>query len=311
MTAPASKKRILVIRLGALGNIIQSLGPFAAIRAHHADAEITLLTLAPFAAWMRAAPYFDQVWVDERPNWWDLPGLLRLRRRLAGGGFSRVYDLQTSGRSSRYFQLFPRADRPEWSGIAPGCSHPDTAPDRNRTHDLIRQANQLHLAGIPDTPPADLSWCTGDITRFRLLRPYALLVPGSSPTRPLKRWPIGNYAAIAAEFLRRGITPVVIGAQSERDLGAQLAAEVPGVLDLTGQTSLGDVADLARAAIGAVGNDTGPTHLIAAANCRTVVIFSHDSDPALCSPGGTDVRVVRHPDLPALPAAEVLAALDR
>ena len=92
---------------------------------------------------------------------------------------------------------------------------------------------------------------------------------------------------------------------------AQLAAEMPGVLDLTGQTSLGDVADLARAAIGAVGNDTGPTHLIAAANCRTVVIFSHDSDPALCSPGGTDVRVVRHPDLPALPAAEVLAALDR
>ena len=311
MTAPTGKQRILVIRLGALGNIIQSLGPFAAIRAHHAEAKITLLTLAPFAAWMRTAPYFNEVWVDERPNWWDLPGLLKLRRRLAGGGFTRVYDLQTSGRSSRYFQLFPSSHRPEWSGIAPGGSHPDTAPDRNRTHDLMRQANQLRLAGIPDTPAADLSWCTGDIARFNLPQPFALLIPGSSPTRPLKRWPIGNYASVAAELSRRGITPVVIGSQSERDLGAQLVASVPGVRDLTGQTSLGDVADLARAAVGAIGNDTGPSHLIAAANCRTVVIFSHDSDPALCSPGGTDVRVVRHPDLTKLPPGDVLAAFDR
>ncbi len=317
MTPAPLPPRILVIRLGALGNIIQSLGPFAAIRAHHPDAEITLLTLQPFAAWMRTAPYFDHVWIDDRPEWWDLPGLLRLRRRLIGGGFSRVYDLQTSGRSSRYFRLFPRSHRPEWSGIAKGCSHPDTAPERNRTHDLIRQADQLRQAGIADTPPADLSWCTGDIGRFTppspfaLASPFALLVPGSSPTRPLKRWPIGNYAIVAQELVRRGITPIVVGAQSEHDLGAQLRAAVPAAVDLTGQTSLGDVADLARAAVGAVGNDTGPSHLIAAVNCRTVVIFSHDSDPALCAPGGSDVRVVRHPDLAALAPAEVLAALDR
>ena len=48
MAAPCRPQRILVIRLGALGNIVQSLGPVAAIRAHHADAEITLLTLKPY-----------------------------------------------------------------------------------------------------------------------------------------------------------------------------------------------------------------------------------------------------------------------
>lgn len=311
MTSPPRQGRILVIRLGALGNIIQSLGPFAAIRAHHANSEITLLTLRPYAAWMATAPYFDRVWIDERPEWWDVRGLWKLRRRLIQEGFDRVYDLQTSGRSSRYFRLFARAHRPEWSGIAKGCSHPDSAPDRNRTHDLIRQANQLRQAGIADIPPADLSWCTGDIGRFSLPASIALLVPGSSPTRPAKRWPIGNYATVAAEFVRRGITPVIVGAQSERDLGAHLQAMVPEAVDLTGRTSLGDVADLARGSVAAIGNDTGPSHLIAAANCRTVVIFSHDSDPALCSPGGNDVRVVRHPDLAALPPAEILAALDR
>ena len=311
MAAPCHPQRILVIRLGALGNIVQSLGPFAAIRAHHADAEITLLTLKPYAGWMSTAPYFDRVWTDGRPNWWDLFGLLQLRRRLIEGRFDRVYDLQTSGRSSRYFGLFPRSHRPEWSGIAKGSSHPDTAPDRNRTHDLIRQANQLRLAGIAETPPGDLSWCTGDIGRFALLGPFALLVPGSSPSRPAKRWPVENYVSTATEFLNRGITPVIVGSNSERHLGSRLRAALPKAVDLTGQTTLGDVADLAREAVGAIGNDTGPSHLIAATNCRTVVIFSHDSDPALCAPGGANVRVVRHPDLKTLPPAKVLAAFDR
>jgi ADP-heptose:LPS heptosyltransferase len=313
--ATMAHRRILVIRLGALGNIVQSLGPFAAIRAHHPDAEITLLTLKPYAAWMRSAPWFDRVWIDEHPAWWDLPGLWRLRKRLIEGQFDRVYDLQTSGRSNRYFKLFPRNNRPEWSGIAPGCSHPDADPDRNRLHDLVRQPNQLRQAGIAHTPPADLSWCTGDIARFDLPGfnhhgHIVLLVPGCSPRRPGKRWPVEHYAALAAEFVRRGVTPVVIGTESERDLGRAIHDTVPETIDLTGRTSLGDVADLGRAAIGAVGNDTGPMHLIAATGCRCVAIFSRDSDPALCAPGGADVRVLRREHLATLTPAEVLAAFD-
>src|SRR6266568_4059670 len=48
--------RILVIKLGALGDFVQALGPAAAIRAHHPEAAITLLTTAPFAELARAAP---------------------------------------------------------------------------------------------------------------------------------------------------------------------------------------------------------------------------------------------------------------
>ncbi len=48
--------RILVIKLGALGDFVQALGPAAAIRRHHRDAEITLLTTAPYAELGRAAP---------------------------------------------------------------------------------------------------------------------------------------------------------------------------------------------------------------------------------------------------------------
>src|SRR5258708_32231841 len=96
--------RILVIKLGALGDFVQAMGPAAAIRAHHADAHVTLLTTAPYAALARAAPYFDEVWIDERPGFFDPVGLWRLRRRLRAGRFGLVYPL-TCSCPSGFFHL--------------------------------------------------------------------------------------------------------------------------------------------------------------------------------------------------------------
>lgn len=299
-----SDSRILVVKLSAFGNIILSLSAFGAIRQHHPDATITVLTTRAYADWLRAAPFFDDVMVAERTAWWDLPALLRLRRALAAGRFTRVYDLQTSGRSSKYFRMFPRARRPEWSGIAPGCSHPDRDLDRDRRHDIDRQIGQLRQAGITAIPEPDLSWCRGDIARFGLPEGVVLLVPGSSDHRPLKRWPLPLYAALAEALRARGLTPVVVGTAGEKPL----AAGIPAAIDLTGQTSPGDLCDLARAARFAVGNDTGPIHLTATIGCPTVVLFSHDSDPALCVPRGRSVTVLRRPSLADLTLAEVLGA---
>ena len=277
----------------------------SAIRAFHAGARISVLTTAPYAAWLREAPFFDEVLVDTRPAWWNVAEVLRLRRMLRAPGFARVYDLQTSSRSSRYFQLFPRGAKPEWSGIAPGCSHPDRDPNRDRLHDNDRQAGQLRQAGISHIPPADLTWCLGGIARFGLPPDFVVLVPGSAPHRPVKRWPAGAYQALAQNLRARGLTPVVVGTGSE----TPIAKEIPAAIDLTGQTSFGDLADLARGARFAVGNDTGPMHLMATAGCPALVLFSHDSDPALCVPRGPDVRVLRRPSLADLDIADVLAAL--
>jgi ADP-heptose:LPS heptosyltransferase len=301
-------QRILIVKLSALGNIVLSLGPFAAIRQHHPAAEITLLTTAPYADWLSQAPWFDRVLIDERPAWWNLPALCRLRRMLSDGRFDRVYDLQTSSRSSWYFRLFPKSARPEWCGIAPGCSHPHRDPDRDSMHDIDRQFAQLGYAGVRERPSADLSWNTADIARFGLPQNIALLVPGSSAHRPGKRWPAACYAALAQNLLSSGVTPVVLGTAGESDLGAAIQRKVPAAIDLTGRTRLQDLAPLARAARVAIGNDTGPMHLIAAAGCRSVVLFSHDSDPQRCAPRGRSVTVLRRPDLADLPVETVLAA---
>ncbi len=312
-------ERILVIKLGALGDFVQAFAPFAAIRAHHPQASITLLTTSPFVALASTSPWFDAVWVDARPKFWQLTKVRELRHRLREGDFARVYDLQTSDRSSWYFRLMPRGT--EWSGIAKGCSHPHTDPHRDRIHTVERQAGQLAEAGIPRVPPPDLSWAEGDIGKFELAagEDFALLCPGGAPHRPAKRWPAPAFAATAARLPEQGIRPVVLGTQSEKAESETICTLCPTALDLTTRTNFLDILALGRRAKLALGNDTGPMHLLAASGCPSAVLFSHASDPALCAPRGR-VEIVRAPSLVELETAQVweilrglasLPALDR
>jgi len=303
----AAAPRILVIKLGALGDFVQALGPAAAIRRHHREAAITLLTTAPFVALARASACFDAVWIDARPRPWQVGGWWALRRRLRGAGFDRVYDLQTSRRSGVYFRLFGPGRRPEWSGIAAGCSHPHANPARDHMHTLDRQAEQLAMAGIAAVPAPDLSFLAPDGAGFAVPAPHALLVPGGAAHRPAKRWPAARYAALARALGARGITPVLLGGPGETALARAIVAAAPDIVDLTGQTDFSDIAALARGARLAIGNDTGPMHLIAAAGCPTLVLFSAASDPALCAPRGPNVVILRRDDLAALAVDAVLA----
>jgi ADP-heptose:LPS heptosyltransferase len=304
-TDSAGQERILIIKLGALGNIVLSFQAFAAIRQFHPTAHIAVLTAKAFAPWMRLFPWFDEVVIDPRPAWWDWSGLRQLGQLLTDKNFTRVYDLQTSARSSRYFYLFPPKHRPAWSGIAFGCSLPDRNPNRNRLHDAERQLDQLRQAGITTFPKPDMSWCHGDTDRLGLPTKFALLVPGSSPQRPGKRWPASCYESVAATLAQRGTATVAIGSAAEE----RLIESIPSAMNLVGQTSLGDIADLGRKACFAIGNDTGPMHLIAAVGCPTITLFSGESDPALCSPVGEWTRVVRRPALTDLSIEDVLQSL--
>ncbi len=292
--------RVLVIKHGALGDFVMATGPFQAIRARHRDGWIVLLTTAAYAELGRMTGWFDEVWEDERARPRDLKALWRLARKLRQPGFTHVYDLQTSDRSSVYFHLLKRP-KPLWSGLARGASHPDRNPERGRIHTLDRQREQLRQAGIEDVPPPSLDWARADVSRFGLDRSYALLAPGGSAHRPGKRWPIGRYAELARRLSDRGLRPAIVGGPEERALGHA----IPVARDLTGQTSIAELAELARGAYLAVGNDTGPMHVAAVAGCPSIVLFSGESDPARTAPRGPAVRVLRREPLATVSVDEV------
>ena len=302
---------VLVIKLGALGDFVQALGPMAAIRRHHESARVVLLTTKPFETLARTCGYFDEVWRDERLSALAVGRWLKLRKRLRAERFHRVYDLQTSERSNWYFRLFWPGPWPEWSGIAAGCSHLHDNPMRDRMHTIDRQAEQLRIAGIENVALPDVSWAKADLARFGLPDSYALLVPSAARHRPEKRWPLERFAALAKKLVELGSVPVILGTEAEHPFGQAIASNAAGTRDLTGKTSLIEIAALARGAAFAVGNDTGPMHLIAATGCPSLVLFSGASDPALCAPRGAQVAILRRERLENLAVSEVLAALPR
>jgi ADP-heptose:LPS heptosyltransferase len=311
-------KKVLVIKLGALGDFVLALAAMKKIREAHPRAKITLLTTPPFEALAKLSPYFNSVETDGRPS--DFGDLTAMLGRLRQARYDRVYDLQTNSRTNWYFQAL-RPFPPQWSGIAAGCALPQRGKARYHMHTLERQADQLKQAGVwPDAPTApgaapapDLSWIlrrtkeTRPVASAAAPRPYVLLVPGGSAHRPEKRWPTESYAQLAALLKARGLDIVIIGGPQESAMARQIQKTVGQARDLTGRTDFAQLAVLGAKAVLAVGNDTGPTHLLAAAGAPTIALFSDASDPELCGPRG-HVTVIRSPDLQALPVSTVASA---
>lgn len=310
MTAGRSKQNnILVIKLGALGDFIQALGPMAAIRRAHPDARITLLTTNPFETLGRRCGYFDDIWLDDKPRALDLSGWLTLRAKLLRGGFCRVYDLQNNDRTALYFRLFPKSRRPEWVGAVRGASHSNRSPERTAGHAFEGHVQTLALAGITAIEIDDLRWLEEDLAALGLPQSYALFVPGCAPQHPHKRWPADRYAAIGNLLARRSITPVLLGTAPEAEINARIGALCPAAIDLTSRTTLFQIAALARSAVAALGNDTGPMHLIAATGCPSLALFSGASNKVKHAPRGKNVTILQEEKLKNLDVKPVFMTL--
>ncbi|MFC7332539.1 glycosyltransferase family 9 protein [Rhodocista pekingensis] len=292
-------RRVLVIRLGALGDLIQCFDAFHAVRARHPGAEVALLTKPAFAGFGRTMPWFDRVWEDGRSrspaHYWHIRALLR------GARLDVVYDLQAKPRTRLYRRLL-------WPGPAPRWPVADPAALAGR-HNRDRYLAVLAAGGVADAGAADLSWLAAPVDGVAPAGPFVLLVPGCSPHLPHKRWPPAHYAALGRSLLEAGTVPVLVGTAADRDAADRILADCPGALDLVGRTSLAQLGSLARRAAATVGNDTGPVFLTAAAGCPTLMLMSHHTDPVRSAPWGPRTAWLKRDDLSALPVAEVAAAL--
>src|SRR6516162_8204049 len=310
-------RKILVIKLSALGDFVQALGPASAIRRHHAADEITLLTTQAFAALAQQSGFFDKIAIDNRPKLFELSSWAALRRVLRSGHFDRVYDLQTSDRSSLYSWLFLAAHPPpQWSGIAWHCSHPHANLWRASQHTIDKQAEQLLMAGIYPTPLPACGGSSLPLPQGLERLAYFLMIPGSAPRHAVKRWPAGRYGELARRLFKATATPPgIIGAQREEPLAAEIRRACPEAIDLVGRTGLTSLADLADATAFTVGNDTGATHIAAAGGHPVVVLFSDASEPSRCAPRGREIHVLTSRRLDDLLVdrvfAQVMQAADR
>jgi len=161
---------------------------------------------------------------------------------------------------------------PERLGVSESCAGPfntHTAPFWKASGTFMERylrVLRLRWPGLPSLPYPDYD---PGIRVDRPNHPYICLMPGSVWVS--KQWPTEHFKALARIAKGEGIQPVILGAPSE----AEVCHEVAGSegLDLCGRTNLKEAAAWLRGAWGAVGNDSGLSHLAGACGTPVVAIY--------------------------------------
>lgn len=311
--APAgirTARNVLVIKLGAFGDVVLAEGALRDIRLHHPKARMTALTTPPYAEIFERCPHVDAVEIDQRRPRWHLRYLLELRRRMRASGYDHVYDLQNSRRTAMYFRWMPRPIF--WSGTAPGCSHRYRADRFKSIPVLDRLAGQLASAGVATRHchHPTLVWMADDVAGIleahRVRDGFVLLIPGASARHPGKRWP--HYARLSELLMERGHQVVTAPGPDDMDLCRRLPATM---LTRRGDClTLFQIAGLATRAGFVVGNDTGPTHLAAYCGARGLALHGpHAAARLTCI--DRRLEVIEVPDLSRLHPERVFETIER
>jgi ADP-heptose:LPS heptosyltransferase len=294
---------VLVVKLGALGDLLLADGALRDLRAHHAGERIVLLTRRPFAAMMARCPWVDEVITDDNAPRWRVDRMLALARRLRGSGATRVVDLQNSRRSAFYRRwLLPRAT---WCVGERASGRGDRA-----TPVLERHAAQLASCGVPvvHARSPDPRWLAAPLPaslEHRLEAPFAVLLPGASARHPGKRWP--GYAELAGLLQARGLRVLSVPGPDELDALEAMPGEP--LLDDGRPLTIPQLASVLLRADCVFGNDSGPTHLAAHLGCRGVAVFGPGPSPAQVGLVRARFAAIVGDPLASLPAERVLGAL--
>ena len=303
-------KRILIIKLGALGDVMMAEGVMRCIRQHYPKAHITLMTEPLYARFMNKAPHFDEVLPYKRVPRWHFASQRAVKTRLKSGNYDLVIDLQNSSHSRRFQSWLQDAFISSTSKYADIRYHRDAS--RNlASREYLRE--QVETIGVDMSAGyfSDLTWAAEDVShvlaQHKIKNAFALLVAGSAARHPQKRWP--GFPALVGELAARNIQAVTAPGPDEHDLCAGL----PAIMLMDGDKflTLGQLVGLASHCEFVVGNDTGPTHMLAAAHTKGVALFGSNHSPAANTGIGEIYQIVEKPTVKDISVPEVLAAIDR
>ncbi len=316
-----SKFRLLVVRLGAMGDILHALPAVTALRKAHPSWVIGwvvepawrhLLTTANGAA---AAPLTsDQPLVNElhlapAKAWGKAPlsrqtkhQVSELRANLRAADYDVVVDFQGAVRSAvlgkfsgarrRIGEASPREWAAKWFFTERVATHGQHVIEQDM--ELAASVAGDELEPVQPLLPVDFhaeTWCDGLFAAFKN-EPAVLLNPGAGWGS--KRWPVERYAEVACTLGKRGFRVLVNAAPGEEALAEAIEAQAGGCKVTPVRCSLPQLIAITRRVALAIGGDTGPIHLACALG-RPVVGIYGPTDPARNGPYGTRFKVLRSP----------------
>jgi lipopolysaccharide heptosyltransferase I len=338
--------RFLIVRLGALGDIVHALPVAAALRRARPDARIDWVVSARHRQILDLVPVIDRrIAINDRAGARGGLPLLRAISELRAEAYDVTFDLQgliksaliarassarrVIGFTRRYTReplaslLYTETHDPHGEGLFSASE---------RRHVVTVNLGMLTQVGIDDPdvefpietlPSARIADFISSI-RKDSAGPALLNIGAAWPN---KRWPPDRFAAVArALHERHGLRSVVLWGPGERALADAVVAAGAGAATAAPETTIADVVTLARASKLMVSGDTGPAHIASAVGTPIVGIYGptrperngpvrHDdlsvSRAAVCH--CHHLRRCRLPRMCLLDieVAEVVAAIDR
>jgi heptosyltransferase I len=319
-----SNFRLLVVRLGAMGDILHALPAVTALRRAHPEWEIGWVVEPRWQALLAAPgaeasatgssqrsplqPVVDCLHLAPVREWRNKPlsmstlrGVRALRGELRARRYEAVIDFQGAIRSAFLGRLTgtrrligeaaPREGAARWLFTERVATRGEHVIEQDL--EIAGEVAGDALAPVPPALPVDPaaeSWCDALLASSGA-RPAALINPGAG--WGAKRWPVERYAAVAQGLIARGLRVLVNVGPGEEPMADVIVKEASGAA-IPLATSLSQLIALTRRVALCIAGDTGPLHLACALG-RPVVGIYGPTDPGRNGPFGTRFRVLRSP----------------
>jgi heptosyltransferase-2 len=273
-------KKVLIIKMSALGDVMISLPQVEAITAQHGNDEVWIMTGPQCAEFFANHPRLRVAVLDREKilsgsgAWGRVLWTRKMR-------FDSIYDLQ-GNRTSRRLVRFSGSPRRVGTQPRPVYTHaPEHPYTRDSRQNVFDRLNETLAAGglVPASPGCHLYPGERDLVLVRRWRhdaglekkKYVLLHAGSSEKWLSKRWPEHSFLRLASMIEERGVHCVWVGGAEERDLNARLASEAG--IDATGLFTPLQLCLLGLDALFSVTSDSGPMHILSAAGIPVFSFF--------------------------------------
>jgi len=291
-------RNILVIKLSAIGDVIHALPAVHALRQSYPDARITWIVEKPSYDLLNNNPDIDQIMIFEKPKFKTLSGLWHnapeLSRLLKSNRFDLAIDFQGLFKSAAISLLSGTAQRIGYCDMRelsqtisrPICGEHSKGHVVERYLDVIRgltgRISEIRFPIHITTEEIEQAIKIAQEAGLAAKTPYVILAPGTNWRT--KCWPTEHYAALSDQLHQAGFGAVLVGGPGDKPLAQDIQnRSQTKPIDLTGKTSLKQLAYMIKESVAFVGGDTGPMHLSVAVNTPAVALFG-PTDPARNGP---------------------------
>lgn len=278
---PATVKRLLLVKLSSLGDIVHALPLMEALREGlGSDTFIGWAVRSKFADILTGNPHISQTFVLKGSN---APEILDFGARLRREHFDTTLDAQgllvsgiVTGLSGAPHRIGLDSNR-EGNRLFLTSA---TVPATQRIHIVDKLLGFCDVLGIPRPPLKRQTYLVQGETS---LASELLASSGNGPivgcivgaSTPEKTYPMDQWSAVIRALSSQGLRPILLGGEGEKLTANQIVTTCGGAVaaNLTGKTPLRVLASVLAKCDIVIGGDSGPTHLAVAVGTPVVGLY--------------------------------------